>query len=149
VFAIVDHCTGEAWIDAAPRMNRCAAADPRRAAISDRFGSLEADAAAELTLRHDGGSGFRSAHSQAEITHFGINRSPALHYKPETNGVAETFIHTLKKQVLLIERFNTLKQLRARIRQFAHHYNQHRPLKRHDYRTPRQARDALHQPTTA
>jgi len=33
VFAIVDHCTGEAWVDAAPRMDRFAAADLLREAI--------------------------------------------------------------------------------------------------------------------
>ncbi|MDQ3739920.1 MAG: IS3 family transposase [Actinomycetota bacterium] len=38
VFAIVDHCTGEAWVDAAPRMDRFAAADLLREAICDRLG---------------------------------------------------------------------------------------------------------------
>jgi putative transposase len=33
VFAIVDHCTGEAWVDAAPRIDRWAAADLLREAI--------------------------------------------------------------------------------------------------------------------
>lgn len=149
VFALVDHCTGEAWVDAAPRMDRFAAADLLREAISDRFGSVEAGAAAGLKLRHDGGSCFRSAHYQAEIDHLGIDRSPAFHYEPETNGVVEKFIQTLKEQVLWIERFDTLEQLRARIRQFAHDYNEHWLLERHGYRTPRQARDTLRQPAMA
>ena len=100
-------------------MDRWAAADLLREAIADRFGSVEAGAAVGLKLRHDGGSCFRSAHDQAEITHLGIERSPALHYEPETNGIVEKFIQTLKEQVLWIERFDTLEQLRARIRQFA------------------------------
>ena len=83
VFAIVDHCTGEAWVDAAPRMDRFAAADLLREAITDRFGSVGAGAAAGLKLRHDGGSCFRSAHYQAEIDHLAIERSPAFHYEPE------------------------------------------------------------------
>jgi transposase InsO family protein len=149
VFAIVDHCTGETWVDAAPRMDRWAAADLLREAISDRFGSVEAGAAAGLKLRHDGGSCFRSAHYQAEITHLGIDRSPAFHYEPQTNGVVEKFIQTLKEQVLWIERFDTLEQLRARIRQFASDYNQCWLLERHDYRSPRQAREALRQPAMA
>ena len=124
VFAIVDHCTGEAWVDAAPRMDRFAAADLLRDAICDRFGS---------------------AHYQAEIDHLGIDRSPAFHYEPETNGVVEKFIQTLKEQVLWIERFDTLEQLRARIRRFAADYNEHWLLERHGYRTPRQARQALRQ----
>ena len=89
--------------DAAPRMDRFAAADLLREAITDRFGSVEAGAAAGLKLRHDGGSCFRSAHYQAEITHLAIDRSPAFHYKPETNGVVEKFIQTLKEQVLWID----------------------------------------------
>jgi putative transposase len=83
VFALVDHCTGEAWVDAAPRMDRFAAADLLREAITDRFGSVEAGAAAGLKLRHDGGSCFRSDHYQAEIDHLGIDRSPAFHYEPK------------------------------------------------------------------
>ncbi len=46
-----------------------------------------------------------SAHYQAEIAHLGIGRSPAFHYEPETNGVVEKFIQTLKEQVLWIEPF--------------------------------------------
>jgi len=94
---------------------------------------------------HDGGSCFRSAHYQAEIDHLGIDRSPAFHYEPETNGVVEKFIQTLKEQVLWIERFDTLEQLRAGIRQFADDYNEHWLLERHGYRTPRQAAKALRQ----
>ncbi len=145
VFAVVDHCTGEAWVDAAPRMDRFAAADLLREAITDRFGSVEADVAAGLKLRHDGGSCFRSAHYQAEIDFLGIDRSPAFHYEPETNGIVEKFIQTLKEQVLWIERFDTLEQLRARIRRFAADYNEHWLLERNGYRTPRQAREALRQ----
>ena len=145
VFAIVDHCTGEAWVDVAPRMDRWAAADLLREAVGDRFGSVDAAAAAGLKLRHDGGSCFRSAHYQAEIDHLGIDRSPAFHYEPETNGVVEKFIQTLKEQVLWIERFDTLEQLRARVRRFATDYNERWLLERHGYRTPRQACDALRQ----
>jgi putative transposase len=146
VFAIVDHCTGEAWVDAAPRMDRWAAGDLLREAICDRF---EAGAAAGLAPRHDGGSCFRSAHYQAEIDHLGIDRSPAFAYEPETNGVVEKFIQTLKEQVLWIEHFDTPDELRARVRQFAADYNEHWLLERHGYRTPRQARQTLRQPATA
>ena len=145
VFAIVDHCTGEAWVDAAPRMDRWAAADLLREAITDRFGSVEAGAAAGLKLRHDGGSCFRSAHYQAEIDHLGIDRSPAFAYEPETNGVVEKFLQTLKQQLLWIERFDTLDMLRARIRRFAADFNEHWLLERHGYRSPRQAHQALRQ----
>jgi putative transposase len=84
-------------------------------AIAERFGSVELGAAAGLKLRHDGGSCFRSAHYQAELDHLAIERSLAFHYEPETNGVVEKFIQTLKEQVLWIERFDTLAEFRARI----------------------------------
>ena len=143
VFAIVDHCTGEVWVDAAPRMDRWAAADLLREAILDRFGSVEAGAAAGLKLRHDGGSCFRSGHYQAEIDHLGLERSPAFVYEPETNGVVEKFLQTLKEQILWIECYDTLEPLRARVRAFAELYNEHWLLERHGYRSPRHARAAL------
>jgi len=68
VFTAVDHCTGEAWIDAAPRMDRWAAADLLSEAILDRFGSVEAGVAAGLKLRHDGGSCSRSGYGPRSIT---------------------------------------------------------------------------------
>ena len=54
-----------------------------------------------------------------------------FHYEPETNGRVEKFIQTLKEQVLWIERFETLKQLRAAVRAFARSYNRDWLLERH------------------
>ncbi len=143
VFAIVDHATGEAWLDASPRMDRWAAADLLREVCTERFGSVEQAVAAGLALRYDGGPCFRSTHYQTEIDFLGIARSPAYHYEPETNGCVEKFIQTLKEQVLWIERFDCLDELRARIRAFAADFNEHWLLERHGYRTPRQARETL------
>ena len=89
VFVIVDHASNQVWYDAARRMDRFAAADLLREVCSERFGSVEQAVAAGLALRYDGGSCFRSDHYQTEIDHLGIARSPAFHYEPETNGVAE------------------------------------------------------------
>ena len=145
VFAIVDHASGEAWVDAAPRMDRWAAADLLREVTAERFGSVEQAVAAGLALRYDGGPCFRAGHYQTEIDFLGIARSPAYHYEPETNGCVEKFIQTLKEQVLWIERFDTLDELRARIRAFARDFNEHWLLERHGSHTPRQAREALRQ----
>ena len=149
VFVIVDHATGEVFLDAAERMDRWAAADLLREVTAERFGSVEAAVAAGLALRYDGGPCFRSDHYQAEIDHLGISRSPAYHYEPETNGCVEKFIQTLKEQVLWIERFDTLEELRARIRQFARDFNEHWLLERHGYRAPAQARETLRQAAMA
>jgi len=76
--------------------------------------------------------------------HLGIARSPAFHYEPETNGCAEKAIQTLKEQLLWIDRYDTLDELRTAVRQFGRTYNQHRLIERHDNRTPTEARDHLH-----
>ena len=82
-------------------------------------------------------------HYQTEIDHLGICRSPAYHYEPETNGCVEKFIQTLKEQVLWIERFETLEELRAAIRRFARTYNHDWLIERHGYRSPIEARERL------
>jgi putative transposase len=145
VFAIIDHASGEVWVDAAPRMDRWAAADLLREVTTERFGSVDAAVAAGLALRYDGRPCFRSDHYQAEIDFLGIARSPAFHYEPETNGCAEKTIQTLKEQVLWTEPFDTLEQLRQRVRRFGRDFNEYWLLERHGYRTPAQARDALRQ----
>ena len=111
VFAIVDHCTGEAWVDAAPRMDRFAAADLLREAIIDRFGSVEAGAATGLKLRHDGGSCFRSAHYQCERSVRHRPLTPPLRARDHRRRRDVS-----AEQVLPIERFDTLEQSRARRR---------------------------------
>src|SRR4051794_28897196 len=98
IFAIVDHASGEAWLDAAPRMDRWAAADLLREVCIERFGSVEQAVAAGLALRYDGGPCFRSHHYQAEIDHLGIARSPAYHYEPETNGCVERFLGIVRNR---------------------------------------------------
>ena len=143
IFAIVDHASGEAWLDAAPRMDRWAAADLLREVCAERFGSVEHAVAAGLALRYDGGPCFRSHHYQAEIDHLGIARSPAYHYEPETNGCVERFLRIVKEQVLWIERFETFEDLRAAVRAFGRTFNERWLLERHHYRTPAQAREHL------
>ena len=143
VFVIVDHASGEVWYDAAARMDRWAAADLLREVTTERFGSIEAAVAAGLALRYDGGSCFRSEHYQTEIDHLGISRSPAFHYEPETNGCAEKAIQTLKEQVLWIERFDTLEELRAAVREFGRRFNAEWLIERHAFRTPVEAREHL------
>ncbi len=143
VFVIVDHASNEVWFDAAKRMDRFAAADLLREVCGERFGSVEQAVASGLALRYDGGPCFRSEHYQAEIDHLGIARSPAFHYEPETNGCAEKAIQTLKEQLLWIERFQTLEDLRAAVRRFARTYNEHWLIERHGYRTPTEAREHL------
>jgi len=142
-FVIVDHASNEVWFDAARRMDRFAAADLLRGVCAERFGSVEQAVASGLALRYDGGSRFRSDHYRAGIDHLGIARSPAFHYEPETNGCAEKALQTLKEQVLWIERFETLEELRQAVRRFGRTYDEPWLIERHGYRTPTEAREHL------
>lgn len=49
----------------------------------------------------------------------------------------------LKEQLLWIERFETLDELRTAARVFGRTYNQHWLIERHQYRTPAEAREHL------
>jgi transposase InsO family protein len=100
-------------------------------------------------LNPTGGSCFRSDHYQAEIEHLGIARSRAFPSEPETNGCAEKAIQILKEQLLSIERFETLDELRTAVRRFGPAYNQHWLIERHGYRTPTEARKHLRAQTAA
>jgi hypothetical protein len=62
-------------------------------------GSVRADAARRVLLRHDHCSAFMSEHFQNQLTFFGMAPSFAFVRQPETNGVAERFIRTLKEQL--------------------------------------------------
>ena len=54
-----------------------------------------------------------------------------------------TVCRVLKEQVLWIERFDTLDELRSAVRAFGRTYNQQWLIERHGYRTPIEARDHL------
>jgi len=96
--------------------------------------------------RHDGGSCFRSGALPGRDRPPRDRPQPRFRYEPETNGVVEKLIQIPKERVLWIERFQTLEQLGARVREFAALYNEHWLLERHGYRSPRQARAALTSP---
>jgi putative transposase len=80
VFVVVDHYTAEAWTHVAK--------------VGDRFGALGPDLARGLSLRHDWGPQYRSAHFLGSIAWLGIADDPAFLGEPETNGCAERWIRT-------------------------------------------------------
>jgi len=49
---------------------------------------------------------------------------PSLLREPEGNSVAERFIRTLKENFLWNQTFDTVKELRRALRDFARHYNE-------------------------
>ena len=68
---------------------------------------------------------------------------------PEGNGCAERFIRTLKEQLLWVETFETVEQLRRALLAFKERYNRQWLVERHGHRTPAAVRRALSPSTGA
>ena len=144
IFLAVDHCTGECiGLHAARRGTRFEALEPIRQGVREQFGGYQTAIAAGLSLRHDHGSQFMSDAFQDELRFLGIRSSPAFVREPETNGVAERFVKTLKEQLLWVEHFATVEQLRMALLAFKERYNHGWLVQRHGYQSPATIRDRL------
>ena len=144
VFVVVDHCSTECVsLRASHRGTRFEAIDALRAGVVERFGGHAEGVARGLAVRHDHGSPFVADLYQKELRFVGAESSPAFVREPETNGVAERFIRTLKEQLLWIRRFATLDELQAALEDFRRRYNETWLLARHGYLTPAAAGAAL------
>src|SRR5581483_8813027 len=140
----VDHYTAErVGIQAARRGTRFEAREPLRQGIAAHFGAYREEIAAGLALRHDPGSQFMSDPFQAELRFLGITSSPAFVREPEGTGCAERFIRTLKEQLLWVEHFATVEDLRQALLAFRERYNREWLIGRHGHRTPTAVRQAF------
>jgi putative transposase len=141
VFAAIDHCTAECvGIHVVKKATRFEALEPIRQGIKEQFGAFAGGTAVGLRLRHDHGSVYMSDDFQNEIRFLGIEPSPAFVRQPEGNGCIERFFRTLKEQLLWIQQFRDLEQLRTALIEFRNRYNHQWILQRLNYRTPVQAR---------
>jgi putative transposase len=144
IFIAVDHYTAECvGIHAARRGTRFEALEPLRQGIAAHFGAYREESAAGLALRHDHGSQFMSDVYQDELRFLGITTSPAFVREPEGNGCAERFIRTLKDQLLWIEHFTTVEELRQALLAFRDRYNTEWLIGRHGHRSPAAVREAF------
>jgi len=144
VFIGVDHCTAECvGIHAAKVGNRFEALEPIRQGLREHFDGYEKDVAKGLKVRHDHGSQYMSDHFQAELRFLGIESSPAFVREPEGNGCAERFILTLKQQVLWVECFRNVEELRKALLAFKDLYNRQWLIERLGHITPAAARAKL------
>jgi transposase InsO family protein len=141
LFVVVEHWNAEAlgW-HVAEKADRFAAAQALDLAVHNACGAVRADAARGLLLRHDHGSAFMSDHFQNQIAFLGLTPSFAFVRQPETNGVAERFIRTLKEQVVWGRIFRNAEEVRAAVRAFVARYNEHWLLEKNAYRSPAQTR---------
>jgi putative transposase len=142
VFVAVEHANSEVvGIHAARSANRFEALEPVRQGVYRCFGAIAPDVALGLKLRHDHGSNYMSGDFQGEIKCLGIEASPSFVREPEGNGVAERFIRTLKENLLWVQTFKTVEELRAALVAFAKRYNESWLVARHGYKTPAKVRE--------
>jgi putative transposase len=141
IFVAVDHGSTECvGLHAARRATRFEALEPIRQGVRERFGGFAQDVAGGLKLRHDHGSQYVAHDFQAEIAFLGIESSPAFVREPEGNGCAERFVRTLKENLLWVQPFATVEELRLALLDFRRRYNATWIVERHRYRTPAQVR---------
>ncbi len=140
LFIVAEHWNAEGLGWHVANGNRYAAAEALALAVSQVFGSVRADSARGVLLRHDHGSPFLSEHFQNQLTFFGMAPSFAFVREPETNGVAERFIRTLKEQVVFGRIFQDIEEVRAAVRTYFDRYNQHWLLEKNGYCSPAQTR---------
>jgi transposase InsO family protein len=141
LFIVAEHGNGEGlgW-HVAKHGNRYAATEALSLAVNSVFGSVQAGAARGVSLRHDHGGPFMSEYFQNQLTFFGMVPSFAFVREPETNGVAERFIRTLKEQIVFGRIHQDIEEVRTAVRAYFQHYNQHWLLEKNGYRSPAETR---------
>ena len=137
LFVAVEHWNAECmgW-HVCKQGTRFAALEPVSQGLMATVGSVAADAGRGLALRMDHGTQYLSDHFQNQLKHWGINPSFAFIEQPQTNGVAERFIRTLKEQVIYGLVFQNLQEVREAVRRFVDIYNREWRLERMSYRSP-------------
>jgi len=130
LFIVAEHWNAEGlgW-HVAKHGNRYAAAEALALAVGQVFGSVRAH-----------GSPFMSEYFQNQLTFFGMVPSFAFVREPETNGVAERFIRTLKEQIVFGRIYQDIEEARAAVRGYFERYNQHWLLEKNGYRSPAETR---------
>ncbi len=147
VFIAVDHCSAECvGIHAAQRATRFEALEPIRQGVRQHFGGFAKNIARALSVRHDHGSQYMSDAFQKELEFLGIESSPAFVRAPEGNGCAERFIRTLKENLLWVQTFDTIEQLRHALLMFRETYNTAWLIERHGFIPPAAFRHKQLQP---
>ena len=137
VFIAVDHCSVECvGIHAAQRATRFEAFEPIRQGVREHFGGFAKHVARGLSVRHDHGSQYMSDVFQKELKFLGAESSPAFVRTPEGNGSAERFIRTLKENLLWVQTFDTIEELRQALLLFRQTYNATWLIERNGFITP-------------
>jgi transposase InsO family protein len=142
-FVAVEHWNAECvgW-HVAKHGNAYAALQPLAQGVTQLYGGVGADVARGLAVRLDHGTQYLSDHFVNQLRFWGIAPSFAFVAEPETNGVAERFIRTLKEQVIYGRTFRTAAEVRAAVAAFIARYNAEWRLEKNGYRGPAETRAA-------
>jgi transposase InsO family protein len=141
IFVAVEHWNAECvGIHVCKTGDRKAALEPVAQGVLAQFGSVERGAARGLALRMDHGTQYLSDHFQNQVKAWGIAPSLAFLREPETNGVAERFIRTLKEQAIYGRIFQNLAEVREAVLAFVDRYNHQWRVEKNGLRSPLEAR---------
>jgi putative transposase len=141
LFVAVEHWNAECmgW-HVCKQGTRFAALEPISQGLMTTVGSVAADAGRGLSLRMDHGTQYLSDHFQNQLKHWGISPSFAFIEQPQTNGVSERFIRTLKEQIIYGRVFQNLQEVREAVRGFVDTYNRQWLVEKNGFLSPWQAR---------
>jgi putative transposase len=142
VFIAVEHWNAECvGIHVAKKGDRFAALEPIARGLERYFKSdATAVRATGLALRTDHGSQYTSEDFVHQVAAWGLTPSYALVRQPETNGVAERFIRTLKEQVFHGRIFRTVAEVRQAVDRFVERYNNEWLVQKNGLASPLEAR---------
>ena len=141
IFVAVEHFNAECvGYHVCKLGDRFAALEPLSMGIAQHYGSASADVARGLAVRMDHGTQYLSEHFLNQLRFWGVAPSFAFVAEPQTNGVAERFIRTLKEQVVYGRVFRNLDELRAAVAAFVRRYNADWLVEKLSFRSPEQAR---------
>lgn len=140
-FGAIDHFVGDVvGHNVAKIGNRFEAMEPILSGVRAHVAPPQRDVARGLAVRSDHGPQYTSDHFGSTLRFLGIRHSWAFVAEPQTNGVAERFMRTLKEQCLHLHRFKNLEEARRIIGEFIERFNREWIMQRHGYRTPSQVR---------
>ncbi len=93
---------------------------------------------APLILHTDRGSNYRSKTFYDYLKSINITHSYSRAYVPYDNSVVESFFGTMKREELYRTRYRTNQEFRAAVEEYISFFNQKRPHKKLQYKTPNQ-----------
>jgi transposase InsO family protein len=141
LFAPVEHHLGECvGAHVSVSSDRFTAMEPERQGVRRHFGALGAALVRGLSVHSDHGSQYTSSWLRAELRSLGITPSLALVGEPETNGIAERYIRTLKEQVIHGRVYEKIEALRRAVDDFVARHRAHWRLEKNRFRTPDEVR---------